>query len=51
MKPALLLFLFLLFGSIAFAQTQTGEPPLIAPDGKTLDAAYFKPKSLFYKLS
>lgn len=51
MKSVLLLFLFLLFGSIAFAQTQPSEPPLISPDGKTLDAAYFKPKSLFYKLS
>lgn len=51
MKSAFFLFLFLLASSNALAQTQAVEPPLIAPDGKTLEASYFKPKSLFYKLS
>lgn len=32
-------------------KTADSEVPLIVPDGKTLDSAYFKPKSLFYKLT
>lgn len=39
MKSVILLFIFLLFVSIAFAQAQTSESPLIAPDEKTLDAS------------
>lgn len=49
MKTNLFFILLFLFGNSSITGAQTSESPLIAPDGKTLDANYFKPKSLFYK--